>query len=106
MKDKLKESEWRKRLTSWKDSGFSGQRWCRESNTNYHQFLYWKLQLIGRNDQQQVPFAKGDFHELSDDEDVSSGIFIECSGVVIRLGKKFDPNTLKKCISTLRMMSC
>lgn len=33
---------WQKQIATWQASGLSGQRFCKQNNLSYHQFVYWR----------------------------------------------------------------
>ena len=101
-----KRMQWKEVILNQRDSGLSINPWCHENNISTHTFRYWQNKLFPK------VLDRSAFTEIQDDERSSatdltdSGISIDCHGWRIYLKRQFDPIILKKCIKTLREISC
>jgi hypothetical protein len=95
-----KRSEWQSRIADWKQSGLSGNAWCRRNNLKYSVFLYWKdrLQHLQNAD------ANG-FVEVKEDRQAIGGVELRVADVVIALSRDFDEVTLGRLMGVLRRCS-
>ena len=52
---------WHRHMAGWKNSGLSQQKFCKNNNLVYHQFLYWrhKLKQTTNKSQQQTRQPSG-----------------------------------------------
>jgi hypothetical protein len=94
-----KQREWKEKVLQQRQSGLSAQRWCHENKIRPTTFHYWKDKFFPR-----ANLSRSSFSELTDS--TSTGITLECQGVHIHLDKYFDPSTLKRCLQTLKEVSC
>ena len=91
-------AQWRIKLEQWKASGLSGAAWCRKNQINYPVFLYW----CRRTESLIEKETSSKFVELTSLTDQTSGIDVECHGVLLHLSKDFDGLTFQRCIQLLK----
>lgn len=92
--------KWQENLAQWQASGKSAATWCKEQEISHNTFCYWKNKL--KESPNNSVLNKNDFVEIADKPQNSSGIIIECQGIIIHLSKNFDPKTLMSCLHILR----
>lgn len=102
MRQHTKRSEWESRVSEWQKSGKSARVWCEENQIVYVTFLGWRNRLRPNQNLSDT----SEFIELQEELPRSSGISLECSGVLIHLSLDFNTPTLKKCLEVLRGESC
>lgn len=99
--------EWSNKVESWRQSGKSMKAWCRENQVVYTTFLGWCNRLKPNQNVNSLPSSsKTQFVELKECLKDTSGISLECKGVVIHLTSEFNAALLKKCLAVLRDTSC
>lgn len=108
MNQKSTRQEWVRRITQWQQSGKSARAWCQENKVTYITFLGWRnrLQLKSSPLPHPTSLSPSQFIELKEKPSISSGVSIECSGVLIHLSAEFNDLTLKKCLHALRRGTC
>ena len=103
------QQNWSNKLAQWEKSGKSAKAWCQENKVIYTTFLGWRNRLRHNSTSPanvETP-AASQFIELKEEKQtMSSGISIECTGLLIHLSVEFNPSTLKKCLDTLRGTTC
>ena len=86
---------WQQIILKQKVSGQSSFSWCEQNHIPYSTFCYWKRRfskpLLNRNS----------FVEVQDN-DVSTGVQLECKGIKVLLEKNFDTSTLSKALTLLK----
>ena len=98
---------WKIKVAAWEASGKSMNAWCRENNVTYHLLLYWREKIQGKRTlTPKAGWSIQSFTELKDKPQAASGIDIEYAGFSIRIAKRFDEGTLKRCLSTMREFKC
>jgi hypothetical protein len=90
--------EWETRIRKQMESGLSVDRWCRENQIRPHAFYYWKERLFPKS------LSRSHFSEILRPK--TTGISLECRGVVLRVDPHFDPATLRRCLSILMDPRC
>jgi hypothetical protein len=105
-----KQQKWVTRITQWQQSGKSTKAWCQEKQVVYTTFLGWRgrLQLNPSPLIQSTTPSSSQFIELKERPsiNISSGVSVECSGVLIHLSVEFNSSTLKKCLDALCGGTC
>jgi len=90
--------EWEARIRKQKESGLSLDRWCKENQIRPHAFYYWKKRLFPK------PLNRSHFSEIPRPK--TTGVSLECRGIVLRIDPHFDPAVLKLCLSVLTGLRC
>lgn len=90
--------EWAKKLRQQYESGLSVLKWCRENQVSLNAFYYWKHKLSAQF------IDRSSFTELVDTK--ATPLVLEYREIRIHLDKDFDPQTLKRCLKTLREITC
>ena len=93
--------EWQARIDAWQQSGKTMIAWCKEHQVSEHQFWYWKDRLLSKKESSRP----SRFVELLDDSPSEGGVAIQFQDFTIQLTTKFDENTLRRCLLTLRELS-
>jgi hypothetical protein len=98
---KEKRQSWRKIVLQWKESNKSINSWCREKNIPPSTFSYWKNIFFPKS---AISFSKNSFTEIIKDNSNPKVIEMEIKGIIIRVNKDFDQETLKRCILITRSL--
>ena len=103
-----RQKKWMNNIAQWLQSGKSARAWCRENKVVYTTFLGWHHRLkcdssstVSLTTDSALPFI-----ELKEKPTTSSGVSIECSGILIHLASEFSSATLKKCLDVIRGGTC
>jgi len=91
-------AEWKIKLEQWKISGLSGAAWCRKNHIKYPVFLYWCRKTESFINKESSPT----FVELTSPTEQTSGIDVECHGIILHLSKDFDGLAFQRCIQLLK----
>jgi transposase-like protein len=105
MKHKVNKSMWVDQVQRWLQSGKSAKAWCREHKLVYNTFLGWYHRLQADKKSLADPenlITEPQFIELKEQPPASSGIILECAGVLVHVSEGFNPLTLKNCLHVLR----
>ena len=97
-------SYWHDQFESWEKSGIPQSEYCRQNNIDIHLFSKWKNKLSKNNELKgnkfvQIPQKKT--NELSKPSEIELAIKDQYK---IKVANNFDPETLKKLVSTLKDM--
>lgn len=98
-----KRQEWTNKLEQWSSSGLSARAWCLENNVPYHQFLYWTSIFKETSEKAHATYS---FIELEETSNLSSGITLECNGILVNITPDFDSAVLSRCLQVLRGYKC
>ena len=55
---------WQEQMTTWKQSGLSGARFCKSNDLNYSQFVYWRQKLLKGKAEQATQEKHGGFTQV------------------------------------------
>jgi len=106
LKERVSDKEkqkWKKSIKAWKESGMSAAEWCRQNRLTYSSFFYWKMIFDRMETPQSVKgCSSGNFLELEESAFNETGVVIEFHGILIRLAKHFDSDTLARCLLALK----
>ncbi len=94
-----KEAEWKHKIQRQKESGLSIQRWCKENQISSASYHYWKDCIFPK-----PPVQKSSFVELPPCQKAT--LTLEYSGVLIHLDPDFPPELLRRCLNTLKEITC
>ena len=118
MKTQIKESSspterqafWRDQLLQWAQSGMGQQQFCRQRGLSPHAFTWWKAKY---RDELNLPYravkkssgknSKNHFVEVKVPSHVPELLYevVLTNRRSIRVGRRFDPNVLKKLITAV-----
>jgi hypothetical protein len=93
-----KVQDWKEKILQQQNSGLSVTRWCQEHQVVECQFYYWRSKLFPKK------VDVSGFTELVDAK--NTGITIEYNGMRIHMDPNFDADTLKKCLSVIKVIKC
>lgn len=95
-----KQVEWKKAITTWKQSSLSAKEWCKVNEIKYSNFKYWKNRLSDLEALKEP--AK--FIELSLDNKnpTKEHIEVQVGPVKLTLQRDFDEVTFERLLIILR----
>jgi hypothetical protein len=96
-RSELVRQNWTKRIQDCYISEKPIRVWCREQGIAYSSFMYWRQRLHSSK-------PKPTFIELPESISPPGHIEIEFNGVRLKIFHDFDPQTLLKCLQTIRRM--
>lgn len=91
---------WEEKILLQQKSKKSCRSWCRENGESYPAFLYWKRQLFP-----ETIVKRSSFVEITEPPK-DRGITLEYQGFRLHLEKQFDASVLKRCLETLKEITC
>jgi len=97
-------SYWHDQFESWEKSGIPQSEYCRQNNIDIHLFSKWKNKLSKNNElkgNKFVQIPQKTTNELSKPSEIELAIKDQYK---IKVANNFDPETLKKLVSTLKDM--
>lgn len=92
----MNESDWKQVFADWERSGLSQAEYCRQRQLSVTKFGYWRRRLSRKDE------SSGTFIELSGR---TRGERLElelANGVVIRVPRGFERETLRKLLSVVQ----
>jgi transketolase len=96
---------WQEQFESWEKSGIPQSEYCRQNNIDIHLFSKWKNKLLKIDEKKENKFVripqKKMINELSRASEIELAIRDQYK---IKVANNFDPETLKKLVSTLKDM--
>lgn len=94
----LNTEKWKAYFDDWKSSGLSVRKWCLQHSIAINTFRYW----IDKFSEQKL--KKTDFQEIL--EKKSTNLIIRCQSFEIHVDENFDEETLCRCLSAVKRVSC
>jgi len=102
-----KRAFWKQHIENWRVSGLTQKRYCQKHDLIHHRFTYWKR----RFDQTtsgitfvQVPQIRRSITRSSSSQSSALRLVVD-ENFQIDVGPDFDPQILRRLISTLRTVS-
>jgi len=93
-------SHWASVIFKQRESGQTVAQWCKENQIARQTFYAWQKKLF------PIPINRAAFTEITANNQTGTGISLEYFGIHIELQSNFDSLTLKKCLKTLKEMTC
>jgi hypothetical protein len=97
-------SYWHDQFELWEKSGIPQSEYCRQNNIDIQLFSKWKNRLLKNNDIKENKFVRIPqriTNELSKSSEIELAINEQYR---IKVQNNFNPETLKKLVSTLKDM--
>jgi len=77
--------DWKQQIQTWKLSGLSQARFCKNNNLTYHRFVYWRGKFDGATRVSSTKKDRGGFAEVSVKPDADRGLTLSLpNGLIVR----------------------
>ena len=76
---------WQQQVSTWKESGLSGAKFCEVNNLSYHRFVYWRQKLGFSSAPKKTVPAAGGFTRIAVQPERDDGLSLSLpSGLIVR----------------------
>ncbi len=77
--------DWKQQIQTWKLSGLSQARFCKNNHLTYHRFVYWRRKFDGATRASCANLDRGGFAAVSVRPDVDRGLTLSLpNGFIVR----------------------